>query len=63
MQAATIIELDGGFQEFVVETPLGNADRLEPWPAGRYLLRAWLPTAAEPRYVVQSPFEITEPTH
>lgn len=63
IQAATIIELNGGFQEFVVETPLGNADRLEPWPAGRYLLRAWLPTAAEPRYVAQSPFEITEPTH
>jgi hypothetical protein len=36
---------------------------LEPWPAGRYLLRAWLPTSSEPRYEAQLPFEITAPVH
>jgi hypothetical protein len=62
-QAATSIKLDGGFQEFVVEASLGNADTLEPWLAGRYLLRTWLPTSDGPRYETQVPFEITEPVH
>lgn len=63
IQAATSIELDGGFQEFEVETPLGSPGKLEPWPAGRYLLRAWLPTTDEPRYEAQVPFVVTEPVH
>jgi hypothetical protein len=63
IQAATSIELDEGFKEFEVETPLGVADSSEPWPAGRYLLRAWLPTRNEPRYEAQVPFEITEPVY
>ena len=63
LQAATSIELDNGFQEFSVETPLGNGDTRQPWPAGRYLLRAWLPTSGGPRYEAQMPFEITEPVY
>jgi hypothetical protein len=63
IQAATSMNLDNGFQEFAVETALGNADTSEPWAAGRYLLRAWLPTSSQPHYEAQLPFEITAPVH
>ena len=61
IQAATSIELDESFKEFEVETRLGSG--LEPWPPGRYVLRAWLPTTDEPHYETQVPFQISGPVY
>jgi hypothetical protein len=62
-QSETRLELGPGVKEFKVEIPLGNPGTTEPWPPGRYRLRAWLPTGPQPDFEAQIAFEISEPTY
>ncbi len=59
--ALTSLELSPGRKTFLVSTPLGNRESATPWPAGRYLVEAWLTTVGDKAYSAVVPIEITEP--